>query len=215
MIDTSQKFDDFEQVPIPGAEVYYRPSLPLGRPAEDVMRHLIEDVPWRAEEIVLWGKAIIQPRLTAWYGDPGCAYSYSGIRLEPLPWSATLCDLRRRIEAAAGERFNSVLLNYYRNEQDSVGFHSDDEPELGSCPVIASLSLGAERVFVMKHKRQRKLPPVRLALASGSLLLMKGDTQHCWRHGVPKETRPCGPRVNLTFRRLLSRHERQAGNAEP
>ena len=189
MIDASQKFDDFERVSILDAEVYYRPSLPLGRPAE---------------EVVVFGRRVIQPRLTAWYGDPGCAYAYSGIRLEPSPWSATLRDLKARIEAATAEAFNSVLLNYYRDERDSVGFHSDDEPELGPRPVIASLSLGAERVFVMRHKSDRKLPPVRLTLASGSLLLMKGDTQRHWQHGVPKEARPCGARVNLTFRRILS-----------
>ena len=203
MVGASQKFDDSEWLPIPGAEVHYLPCLPLGRPAEALMRRLIEDVPWRAEEVVVFGRKVMQPRLTAWYGDPGCAYAYSGIRLDPLPWSETLLAVKVRIETATGEKFNSVLLNYYRDEEDSIGFHSDDEPELGLRPVIASLSLGAERVFVMKHKRDRKSPPVRFALASGSLLLMKGETQRHWRHGVPRETRPCGPRVNLTFRRIL------------
>ncbi|MGH7096576.1 MAG: alpha-ketoglutarate-dependent dioxygenase AlkB family protein [Stellaceae bacterium] len=204
MIDISQKFADFERLQIPDAEVARLPHLPLDRPADEVMQHLIAEVPWRAEEVVVFGRKVMQPRLTAWYGDPGCAYSYSGIRLEPLPWSATLLDIKARIEEVAAERFNSVLLNYYRDEADSIGFHSDDEPELGPQPVIASLSLGAERVFVMKHKTERKRPPVRLALASGSLLLMKGETQRHWRHGVPRETRPCGPRINLTFRRILS-----------
>lgn len=199
-----------ERVAIPDAEVYYRPSLPLGPPAGAVMRHLIEEVPWRAEAVVVFGRKILQPRLTAWYGDPGCAYAYSGIRLEPLPWSPRLCEVKARVEKVTGENFNSLLLNYYRDEQDSVGFHSDDEPELGPRPVIASLSLGAERVFVMKHRTQRKRPPVRLMLASGSLLLMKGETQRHWRHGVPKETRPCGPRINLTFRRIFP-----LANSEP
>jgi alkylated DNA repair dioxygenase AlkB len=192
----------FELIPMPDAEVYYLPQLPLDRSPDAVMRHLTEEVPWRAEEITMFGIKMRQPRLTAWYGDPGCVYAYSGIRLEPLPWSATLRDVKARIEAAAAETFNSVLLNCYRDERDSVGFHSDDEPELGPRPAIASLSLGAERVFVMKHRTVKNLPSVRLRLASGSLLLMKGDTQHNWRHGVPKQTRPCGPRVNLTFRRI-------------
>ncbi|HJU14897.1 MAG TPA: alpha-ketoglutarate-dependent dioxygenase AlkB [Stellaceae bacterium] len=195
----------FEQIPIPDADVRYLPHLPLGRTTDETMRRLLDEVPWRAEEIVMFGRKVMQPRLTAWYGDPGCVYSYAGIRLRPRPWSAILFDLKARIEAATAERFNSVLLNCYRDERDSIGFHSDDEPELGPRPVIASLSLGAERVFVMKHKTDRKLPPVRLVLASGSLLLMKGETQRCWRHGVPKTTRPCGKRVNLTFRCILRR----------
>ncbi len=197
-----QMLIDSAPLPIPDAEVYYLPRLPLGRSADAVMQCLIDEVPWRAEEIVMFGTRMRQPRLTAWYGDPGCIYAYSGIRLEPLPWSATLRDVKMRIEAVTEEMFNSVLINCYRDERDSVGFHSDNEPELGPQPVIASLSLGAERIFVMKHKTQKNLPPVRLRLASGSLLLMKGDTQHNWRHGVPKQTRPCGPRVNLTFRRI-------------
>ena len=196
--------DAVEQLQIPGAEVCYRPSLPLGRSADELVRHMIEEVPWRAEEIVLWGKRIRQPRLTAWYGDPGCVYTYSGIRLDPTMWSATLRDVKTRIEAVTAETFNSVLLNYYRDHRDSMGFHSDDEPELGPRPVIASLSLGAERVFVMKHKTRRDLKPVKLTLACDSLLLMKGETQCHWRHGIPKEARPCGPRINLTFRRILS-----------
>ena len=99
--------------------------------------------------------------------------------------------------------FNSVLLNYYRDNRDSIGFHSDDEPELGEQPVIASLSLGEERMFILKHKRLKLVGPVYVRLASGSLLLMKGDTQRCWRHGILKESRSCGPRVNLTFRQII------------
>jgi alkylated DNA repair dioxygenase AlkB len=200
----TQRLADFERVSIPDAEVYYLLGLPLGRSADEVMQRLLQEVPWRAEEIVMFGVKMRQPRLTAWYGDPGCAYAYSGVRLEPLPWSETLRDIKARIETVTAERFNSVLINYYRDERDSVGLHSDNEPELGLHPVIASLSLGAERVFVMKHKTVRNLPPVRRSLASGSLLLMKGETQRNWRHGVPKQTRPCGPRINLTFRRIFS-----------
>jgi alkylated DNA repair dioxygenase AlkB len=200
----TQRLADFERVSIPDAEVYYLLGLPLGRSADEVMQRLLQEVPWRAEEIVMFGVKMRQPRLTAWYGDPGCAYAYSGVRLEPLPWSETLRDIKARIETVTAERFNSVLINYYRDERDSVGLHSDNEPELGPRPVIASLSLGAERVFVMKHKTVRNLPPVRRSLASGSLLMMKGETQRNWRHGVPKQTRPCGPRINLTFRRIFS-----------
>ena len=168
------------------------------------MHRLIDEISWRAESIVVWGKTYSQPRLIAWYGDAGKNYTYSGIELTPLPWTAALLDIKSRVEAAARMNFNSVLLNYYRDHRDSMGMHSDDEPELGERPVLASLSLGEERIFILKHKREKALKPVRVQLASGSLLLMKGETQRYWKHAIEKETRPCGPRVNLTFRRILT-----------
>ena len=188
---------------MPDADVTYFPHLALAQSGGETLRALLAEVPWRAEEVVMWGRRMPQPRLTAWYGDPGAHYAYSGLELDPLPWTLLLADIKSRVEAAAGAPFNSVLLNYYRDEHDSIGFHSDDEPELGSEPVIASLSLGAERTFILKHKRAKQLRPVHILLASGSLLLMRGETQHCWRHGIPKESGPCGPRVNLTFRRIV------------
>ncbi|HWB50407.1 MAG TPA: alpha-ketoglutarate-dependent dioxygenase AlkB [Stellaceae bacterium] len=188
---------------IQDAEVLYLDRLPLAPSAGRVLARLIAEVPWRCEAVVMWGRRVPQPRLTAWYGDPGRRYAYSGLQLEPLPWTPLLADLKTRVEAVVGAGFNSVLLNYYRDHRDSIGFHSDNEPELGERPVIASLSLGAERVFVLKHKTSKRVPPVVLPLASGSLLLMKGDTQRHWRHGIAKESRPCGPRVNLTFRQIL------------
>jgi len=191
-----------ERIPMQDAEIYYLRELPLAQTAEGLMTQLIDEVPWRAENIVVWGKTFLQPRLTAWYGDNGISYTYSGIRLEALPWTHTLIDIKNRVETLAGIDFNSVLLNYYRDHGDSMGLHSDDEPELGRRPVIASVSLGEERTFVLKHKTRRDLRSVRLKLASGSLLLMKGETQHYWKHGIEKETRPCGPRVNLNFRRI-------------
>jgi len=191
-----------ERVPLQDAEIYYLRELPLAQTAEGLMTQLIDEVPWRAENIVVWGKTFLQPRLTAWYGDNGANYSYSGIHLDPLPWTHTLIDIKNRVETLAGIDFNSVLLNYYRDHHDSMGLHSDDEPELGRRLVIASVSLGEERTFLLKHKSRRDLKSVRLQLASGSLLLMKGETQHYWKHGIEKETRPCGPRVNLNFRRI-------------
>ena len=205
----SRFIDDFfsghtalEYIPIKDAEIYYLRELPLAQTAEAVMSQLIDEVPWRAENIVVWGKIFPQPRLIAWYGDNGTTYTYSGIHHDPLPWTDTLIDIKNRVEQIAGTGFNSVLLNYYRNHRDSMGLHSDDEPELGRRPIIASLILGEERTFILKHKTRRDLKSVRLQLASGSLLLMKGETQHYWKHGIEKETRPCGPRVNLTFRRI-------------
>lgn len=193
----------FERIPMPDAEVFYLARLALAAPDGQLLGQLIAEIPWRREDVVMWGRRIPQPRLTAWYGDPGASYAYSGIELAPLPWTPILLDIKSRIEEAVGAIFNSVLLNFYRDHQDSIGFHSDNEPELGKQPVIASLSLGAARTFVLKHKTLKNVEPVRLRLASGSLLLMRGDTQRCWRHGVPKESRPCGPRINLTFRQII------------
>jgi alkylated DNA repair dioxygenase AlkB len=202
--DLFSAHERLERIPIQDAEVYYLRHLPLTQTPDIVLRRLIDEVPWRAESIVVWGRTYPQPRLIAWYGDAGMNYTYSGIQLTPLPWTETLLDIKSRVEAAARTDFNSVLLNYYRDHRDSMGLHSDDEPELGERPILASLSLGEERTFILKHKRDKALKPVRLKLASGSLVLMKGDTQRYWRHGIDKETRPCGPRVNLTFRTILT-----------
>lgn len=196
--------DKLELIPMPDAQVYYQPHLALGRAPDAIMHELIAVTPWRAESIVMWGKTIAQPRLIAWYGDAGSDYTYSGIHLSPLPWTPLLIDLKKRIESVCGAAFNSVLLNYYRDNRDSMGFHSDDEAELGSRPVIASLSLGQERTFILKHKAAQAVRPVRLKLASGSVLLMKGETQRYWKHGIDKEMQQYGPRVNLTFRCIKS-----------
>jgi alkylated DNA repair dioxygenase AlkB len=155
--------------------------------------------------VVVWGKTYPQPRLTAWYGDEDARYEYSGLELAPLPWTARLLAIKASVERAAGTRFNSVLLNYYRNERDSMGMHSDDEPELGAEPVIASLSLGETRTLVFRHRLDRSRTPIRIDLGDGSLLLMRGATQRNWKHGIAKERRPCGARVNLTFRRIVRR----------
>jgi alkylated DNA repair dioxygenase AlkB len=183
-------------------DLIYDPRPALGASASDVLRELIEKTPWRVESVVLWGKTYRQPRLTAWYGDPDARYEYSGIELDPLPWTPRLRTLRERVEEAADTRFNSVLLNYYRNERDSMGMHSDDEPELGAQPVIASLSLGETRTLVFRHRFERSRKALRIELADGSLLVMRGATQRNWKHGIAKESRACGARINLTFRRI-------------
>ena len=188
---------------IPDAEVHYLPHLELSQPDLQVLQRVIAEIPWRAEGVTVYGRRVLQPRLTAWYGDAGANYAYSGIQLQPRPWTPLLLDIKTRIEAAVGVTFNSVLLNYYRDHNDSIGFHCDDEPELGERPQIASLSLGEERLFVLRHKTLRQAEPARLRLASGSLLLMAGDTQHYWRHGIAKQSRRCGPRVNMTFRKII------------
>jgi alkylated DNA repair dioxygenase AlkB len=198
-----EKTNHLEPIPLPDAEVYYQSNLDLGRDPDEILHELISNVPWRQHKILVRGKMHLQPRLIAWYGDPDTEYTYSGITLEPLPWTDLLLEIRKRVETVTAASFNSVLLNYYRDNRDSMGFHSDFEPTLGDRPVIASVSLGEERTFILKHKTSKLAKPVRLRLASGSLLLMKGETQRYWMHGVNKLARPCGPRINLTFRRIV------------
>jgi alkylated DNA repair dioxygenase AlkB len=151
---------------------------------------------------------VASPRLSAWYGDPGAIYSYSGLRLEPLPWTPVLLEIRQVVTDLAETPFNSVLLNLYRDGQDSMGWHSDAEPELGRNPVIASVSLGAVRRFVLRHKK-RKEQHIALELESGSVLVMGGALQHYWRHALPKIRQAVGPRINLTFR-LIQRLEQNS-----
>jgi alkylated DNA repair dioxygenase AlkB len=192
------------RIPLVDGDATYYSTIDLPASPNDLLWELIHNTPWRAEDVMVWGKRFSQPRLTAWYGSPGRVYTYSGIRMDPSPWTPRLLALRQAVRSAAGgPEFNSVLLNYYRNERDSMGFHSDDEPELGPRPVIASLSLGEERVLVFKSRKNAALRPVRLKLGSGSLLMMAGDTQRNWKHGIEKQKRALGPRVNLTFRVMV------------
>ena len=189
-----------EALPLPDADLWLFPDF-AGEDRE-TLPSLLQQTPWRSDTISLFGKRYLQPRLTAWYGDPGCSYRYSGLDLEPLPWTPLLQSLRERVEQVSGARFNSVLLNHYRDQRDSMGMHADDEPELGPEPVIASLSFGDRRTLVLRHRYRKSLETVKLPLEHGSLLLMRGSTQQFWKHGINKERRPCGARVNLTFRRI-------------
>jgi alkylated DNA repair dioxygenase AlkB len=193
---------DFEikRLPLADADLQLWRRVDLGRPYDILLQTIIDDTAWCQEEITVYGKPCLQPRLSAWYGD--LAYSYSGIRLEPSPWTPTLLDIKLRVETLVKHNFNSVLLNYYRDQHDSMGMHSDDERELGPEPAIASLSLGEERTFLLRHKSRKDLKTVKLALPAGSLLLMQGQTQQYWRHGINKERQVCAPRINLTFRTI-------------
>lgn len=164
---------------------------------------LRETVSWMQQAITIFGKPQAMPRLTAWHGDPDAVYTYSGLRNVPVPWNVPLTDLRKRVEQAAGVRFNSVLLNRYCSGADGMGWHADDEPELGAAPVIASLSLGAPRLFVMRTKVEKKRS-LELRLGHGSLLIMRGASQQNFQHAVPKEKRLHGERINLTFRAVLT-----------
>ena len=180
----------------------YRHWLPTAM-ADTCLRDLITTLEWQQSRIRIHGQEHAIPRLNAWYGDPGCAYRYSGVRFDPLPWTDTLADIRQRLAATLGIAFNSVLANRYRDGRDSVAWHSDDEPELGHNPVIASVSLGATRRFTLKHKSRKEVPTLAVDLTHGSLLVMAGPTQHHWLHQVAKTTRIVDERVNLTFRYIF------------
>ncbi len=195
---------DFHPIDLPGADVSYLEKLDLGVSSSEVLGSLIEQTAWRQENVKMWGKTFLQPRLVAWYGDPGKAYRYSGIALEPMCWTTLISGIKTKVEDKVKTRFNSVLLNYYRDQNDSMGMHSDDERELGERPTIASISLGAERSLLFKSKADPKLKTVKLRLASGSLLLMTGDTQRNYKHGIAKESQTLGARVNLTFRTIFA-----------
>jgi len=186
-------------LPLDDGELGWMAQLPLPWSNADVFARLLAETDWREETVVIYGKRHLQPRLSAWYGEK--AYAYSGLRLQPTPFTPLLLTLRDAVEAASGHAFNSVLLNYYRNERDSMGLHSDDEPELGPRPAIASLSFGEARTFILKHKHTRQT--VRVPLTDGSLLLMAGDTQQYWLHGINKMTKSLQGRINLTFRKIV------------
>lgn len=198
---TGPAADADERLPLVDGELLLWRRVDLGRNEDELMHRLIADCDWRQERITVYGKPYLQPRLSAWYGD--CAYRYSGIRLEPEPLSPLLTDLKRRVEDLTASEFNSVLLNYYRDHNDSMGMHADDERELGPQPVIASLSLGATRQFRLKHRHDRERPTINLPLPSGSLLLMRGETQRYWKHGIARQRAACGARLNLTFRKIV------------
>jgi alkylated DNA repair dioxygenase AlkB len=166
----------------------------------EYFRRLRKEVEWHGEEIRIRRRWVAVPRLVAWYGDPGAVYRYSGVVHEPMPWITVLTELRQRIEVFSGRRFNSVLCNLYRDGKDSMGWHADDEPELGDQPFIASLSFGAGRRFRIRHRKGH--PTLDIPLRDGDLLLMGGELQRHWLHCVPKTARPCGERINLTFRHV-------------
>lgn len=170
--------------------------------ADGAFAALRAELVWQARAIRVFGREIMQPRLTCWVGDPEAVYTYSGVRHEPLPWTPTLSGLRARLEAELSLSFNSVLGNLYRDGNDSMGMHRDSEPELGPNPIVASLSLGAARRFSLRHKNGPAHGKLDLVLEHGALLVMRGTTQHVYRHGLPKVRAPTAERINLTFRRV-------------
>lgn len=185
-----------------GADVALDPAWLGTVDADRLFEALLHGVPWETHRLRLFGREVASPRLSCWIGDRGACYRYSGTLFEPRPWPRPLSPLRERLRDELGIDFNSVLANRYRGGRDAMGWHRDDEPELGRQPAIASVSLGATRRFVLKSL---EAPPRRLALdlPHGSLLVMRGDTQRRYRHALPRTTKPVGERINLTFRRIL------------
>lgn len=183
------------------AELQWYPGWLDAQVADHWLQQLVIATPWQQPELQLYGKLHRVPRMEAWYGDSEASYRYSGFTHEPLSWTPLLNDIRQRVEAAVGQPLNGLLLNYYRDGQDSMGWHSDDEAVLGPNPLIASLSLGGTRRFDLRRKGQTRIEHS-LALEHGSLLVMRGPTQHYWQHQVAKTRIQCAPRLNLTFRLL-------------
>jgi len=167
---------------------------------DQIFQELLSKIKWRQDKMKLYGKEFELPRLTAWYGDDGKSYTFSGIPMNPDAWTHTLLSIKSRIEEVTQAKFNSVLLNLYRSGKDGVSWHSDDEQELGKNPIIASVSFGEARRFQLRHKLDKSLDKVEITLTHGSLLIMKGSTQHFWQHQIPKTAKSLRERINLTFR---------------
>ncbi len=193
-----------QHIPLDGGDVFYWPQWVPAAEALELFETFQRDLAGEQSKIRMFGKSVLIPRMNAWYADAGLTYTYSNKTFQPQPWTEALLEVRHRVETTTGHTFNSVLANLYRDGRDSNGWHSDDEHELGTNPVIASLSLGGERKFHLKHKRNPDAERVYLTLAPGSLLLMTGSTQHNWSHQVPKTAKPVAPRVNLTFRTIVT-----------
>ncbi len=190
-------------LPLPGALLRYAPAFLAAAEADALFGALRAEIAWERHHVRLFGRTLPAPRLSCWIGDAGTAYTYSRVRFEPRPWPPVLAALRAHLQHACAVRFNSVLANLYRDGRDAMGWHSDDEPELGDDPLIASLSLGAARRFVLRARDADAR--LALTLQHGSLLLMGDGCQRLYRHALPRTRATVGPRINLTFRQVLPR----------
>lgn len=193
-----------QRLPLEDAELAFDPHWLERASADALLAALAEEVRWEVHRIRLFGREHDSPRLSSWIGDADAHYRYSGADFRPHPWPEALGPIRERLVRELGVGFNSVLANLYRDGRDAMGWHSDDERELGPRPVIASLSLGATRRFALKHRRRAELKGA-LELGHGSLLVMSGPTQANFRHALPRTARPVGERINLTFRVIRPR----------
>lgn len=187
---------------LPAELLTYHPGIFTGQESYNLLQKFIAETPWKQKVVRMYDKEVLTPRLTAWYADQE-TYDYTSLRrAEPLLWTPELLRIKKRAEEIAGVTFNSVLLNYYRDGNDSVAWHSDNEKALGTHPVIASVSFGQVRSFDIRNKQDHS-HKYSIRLESGALMIMKGNLQTDWEHRVPKSARPMQPRVNLTFRVVI------------
>lgn len=193
--------DGFNPVQIRNGKYLYVPNFLSKTEANKFLNIFTESITWQQQEMMMYGKVVKFPRLTAWYGDNDKPYSFSGITFQPHAWTQELLEIKAKIEPLSQVVFNSVLLNLYRDGNDSISWHTDAEIELGTNPVIASVNFGAERTFQLRHIQTNER--IDIALTHGSLLIMMGELQHYWQHQVPKTKTVKSPRVNLTFRTIL------------
>ena len=191
------------RLPITDGELIYIPGFLPPAQADTLFQQLYEGIEWRQDQIRLFGKQHAIPRLQAFQGEPGLHYRYSNLTLQSAPWHPAIAALLPTLNTYHPAGFNCTLLNLYRDGQDAMGWHSDDEPELGPDPIIASLSLGEARRFLLRHRTNKLLDKVELKLGHGDLLIMAGSTQHHWHHSVPRSKPIQSPRINLTFRHIL------------
>ncbi|MDQ3192173.1 MAG: alpha-ketoglutarate-dependent dioxygenase AlkB [Bacteroidota bacterium] len=169
--------------------------------SDSLYNNLRKDIIWKQESMNMYGKKVNFPRLTSWYGEGDKPYTFSGITLSPHPWNKELITIKNKIEPLAKVKFNSVLLNLYRDGNDSISWHTDAEKELGKNPVIASVNFGATRKFQLRHVKTKE--KLEIELTNGSLLIMQGELQHYWQHQVPKTAQKVSERINLTFRVII------------
>jgi alkylated DNA repair dioxygenase AlkB len=203
LFDGDESSEEAIKHSISNAELLEYPQIIDLAKADQMLKRLIADIPWRQEHLRIAGKLRAIPRLQCWMGDSVSEYGYSGVRLTPCPWHETVRTIHDRVADLSATTFNSVLINFYRDGQDSVAWHADDEAELGDTPVIASVSLGAERIFELKQKYQTPAKKYKLSLRHGSLLIMGGTMQQHWLHQLPKEKGLLEARINLTFRNIV------------
>ncbi len=184
-------------------EVFFYPAFFTKDESDMYLQTLLSEIEWKQEPIKLFGKTVMQPRLTAWYGDGDKTYTYSGITMQPRNWSPALKTIKEKIEIVSPVKFTSALLNLYRNGLDSMGWHRDNEKELGQNPVIASVSFGGTRTFRLRNYHNKSIIKS-IELTHGSLLIMQGEIQHYWEHQIPKTSAPVKERINITFRVIVN-----------
>ncbi len=198
-LDLFEEPKDYKQaIKIRNGEYIYIPDFFDFEKAKAYLNAFKENITWKQESMNMYGKQVLFPRLTSWYGESDKPYTFSGITLQPHPWTKELKEIKSAIEPLCEVVFNSVLLNMYRDGNDSISWHTDAEKELGKNPLIASVNFGAERKFQIRHNETQEIHDINLK--HGSLLIMKGELQHYWKHQVPKQKKITQERINLTFR---------------